>query len=76
MSDGPYRAREFTEAASRAGGADGTVEAWPLDEALQKLGDYAYPLALYQRLNSERVRRLPSWTPSAPSVFEELERGS
>ncbi|MBA3471756.1 MAG: NAD(P)H-binding protein, partial [Rubrobacter sp.] len=76
VSDGPHRVREIAEAASRAGGAGGRVEAWPLDEALEKLGDHAYALALDQRLSSERVRRLLDWTPSAPSVFEELEDGS
>ena len=58
------------------GGTDGRVEAWPLDEELEKLGDHAYALALDQRLSGERARRLLGWTPSAPSVFEELERGS
>ena len=62
--------------ASRAGGADGRVEARPLDEALEKLGDHAYALALNQRLTSERARRILVCTPSAPSVFEELEGGS
>ena len=76
VSDGPHRAWEIAEAASRAGGADGRVEAWLLDEALEELGDHAYALALDQRLSSERARRLLGWTPSAPSVFEELERGS
>ena len=76
VSDGPHRAREIAEAASRAGGADGRVEAWPLDEALETLGDYACALVLDQRLSSERARRILGWTPSAPLVFEELERGS
>jgi len=31
---------------------------------------------LDQRLSGERAWRLLGWTPSAPSVFEELERGS
>jgi nucleoside-diphosphate-sugar epimerase len=75
VSNGPHRAREIAEAASRAGGAGGKVEAWQLDEALEKLGDHAYALALDQRLSCERARRLLGWTPSAPSVFEELERG-
>ena len=57
-SDGPHQAREIVEAASRAGGAGGRVEAWPLDEALEKLGDYAYVFALDQRLSSKRARWL------------------
>lgn len=75
-SDRPHPAREIAEAASRAGGAGGRVEVWVLDEALEELGDYAYALALNQRISSERARRILGWAPSAPSVFEELEGGS
>ena len=48
-SDGSYRAREIAETASRAGGADGRIDARPLDEALEKLVDHVYALALDQR---------------------------
>ena len=72
VSDGPHRAWEIAEATSRAGGADGRGEARPLDEALEKLGDHAYALALNQRLTSERARRLLYWTPSPPSVSRSL----
>ncbi len=75
-SEGPHRAREIAEAASRAGGAEGRVEAWPLEEALKELGEHAYALALDQRISSEKARRLVGCRPSAPSVFEELEGGS
>jgi nucleoside-diphosphate-sugar epimerase len=75
-SDGSRRAREIAEPASRAGSADGRIETRPLYEALEKLVDHAYVLALDQRLTSERARRILDWTPSAPSVFEELEGGS
>jgi nucleoside-diphosphate-sugar epimerase len=76
VGEGPHRAREIAEAASRAGGVDGRVEAWPPNEALETLDDYAYALVLDRRLSSDRARRLLGWTPSVPSVFEELERGS
>ncbi len=76
VSDSPHPAREIAEAASRAGGAGGRVEVRPLQAALEELGDYAYALALNQRLSNKRARRLLGWTPSAPSVFEELESGS
>ena len=58
VSDGPRRAREIAAAASRVGGADGRIEAWSLDEALEELGDHAYALALNQRISGERVRWL------------------
>lgn len=73
--DGPHRARDIVEAASRAAGAGGRVETWTLDEALRELGDYTYALALNQHLSNAKARRLLGWNPSAPSVFEELERG-
>jgi len=74
--DGPYPVREIASAASRAAGAEGQVEAWPLAEAREELGIYADALALDQRLSGEKARRALGWSPSAPSVFEELEHGS
>ena len=72
----PLLAREIAEAAKQAGGAGRKVEPWPLDEALEELGDYAYSLALNRRLSNEMAQRLLVWAPSAPSVFEELECNS
>ena len=72
----PLLAREIAEAAKQAGGAGRKVEPWPLDEALEELGDYAYSLALNRRLSNEMAQRLLGWAPSAPSVFEELECNS
>lgn len=74
--DGPYPVRDVAAAASRTAGADGRVEPWPLAEAREELGTYADALALDQRLSGEKARSLVGWNPSAPSVFEELERGS
>ena len=74
--DGPYRVRDVAAAASRAAGAGGRVEPWPLAEAREKLDDYADALALDQRLSGEKARRAVGWAPSAPTVFEELQGGS
>lgn len=65
--------REVAEAAAQANGA--TAEAWPLDEAREKLGTYADALALDQQVSAERARGL-GWKPSRPSVLEELRAGS
>lgn len=73
--EGPYRVRDIAEAASRAAGAAGRTEPWPLEEARKELGDYADALALDQRLSAEKARAALGWKPTAPSVFEELERG-
>ncbi len=74
--DGPHRVRDIAGAASRAAGAGGRVEPWPLHEARRELGDYADALALDQRLSGEKARRAVGWAPSAPTVFEDLESGS
>lgn len=74
--DGPYWVRDLAVAASRAAGTGGEVEAWPLEAAREELGVYADALALDQRLSGEKARRLLGWTPSAPPVLEELDRGS
>ena len=72
VSDGSHRAQEIAEVASRAGGADGRVEARRLDEALEKLGDHAYALALDYSLTSERVRRILGWTLWLPRYSRSL----
>ena len=72
VSDGSHRAREIAEVASRAGGADGRVEARRLDEALEKLGGHAYALALDYSLTSERVRRILGWTLWLPRYSRSL----
>ena len=46
---------------SRAAGAGGGVEPWPLHETREELGDYAD--ALTQRLPGEKVRRAVGWAP-------------
>ena len=73
--EGPYPVRDIAAAASRAAGAEGRVEPWPLDKAREELGDYADALALDQRLSGEKARQIVGWKPSAPTVFEELDGG-
>ena len=76
VGSGPFPAREISAAAGRTAGVGGEVEEWPLQEAREELGTYADSLALSQKLSSARARKLLDWEPTAPSVFEELERGS
>lgn len=61
------------ETAAAANGA--RAEAWPLEEARAVLGTYADALALDQQVSAERARSL-GWTPSRPSVLDELRTGS
>jgi nucleoside-diphosphate-sugar epimerase len=65
--------REVAEAAAEANGAQ--VEAWPLEEARERLGPYADALALDQRVSAARAATL-GWKPSRPSVLDELRSGS
>lgn len=66
-------ARTVAEAAARAAGA--RAEPWPLEDARGRLGPYADALALDQRVSAARAHAL-GWTPSRPSVLEELARAS
>jgi nucleoside-diphosphate-sugar epimerase len=70
------RVREVAEAASRAAGAGGKVEAVPLEEARKTMGPLADALALDQQISGERAARLLGWHPSAPSVLEDLARSA
>lgn len=70
------RVRDVAEAASRASGAGGRTEAWPLEEARKSLGLYADALALDQRVSGKRAAELLGWKPNAPPLLEDLERAS
>jgi nucleoside-diphosphate-sugar epimerase len=70
------RVREVAETASRAAGAGGKVESVPLEEARKTMGPFADALALDQQISGERAQRLLGWRPSAPSVLEDLTRGT
>lgn len=70
------RVREVAEGASRAGGATGRVEAWPLEEARESLGFYADALALDQQVSGERAENLLGWKPKGLSLLEDLEHSA
>lgn len=65
--------RAVAEAAAQPYGA--TLEPWPLEEARAVLGPFADALALDQQVSVERARAL-GWSPSRPSVLDELRAGS
>ncbi len=76
-TSGPsVRVSEVAEAASRAGGAEGRTESWPIEEARKSLGPYADALILDQQVSSEKAVELLGWKPESPSMLEDLERGS
>jgi nucleoside-diphosphate-sugar epimerase len=65
--------REVAEAAAQANGAE--AEAWPLEDARERLGPYADALALDQQVSADRAIGL-GWKPRGPSVLDELRTGS
>ncbi len=64
--------RVIAEVASRAGGAGGKVESWPLAAAREVLGPYADALVLDQRVTSERARRMLGWSPRGAAFDADL----
>lgn len=68
--------REIAEAAAHAAGVDGRIESWPIEQARERLGPYADALVLDQQVSAEKAMRLLDWTPTAPSLLEELSQGS
>jgi nucleoside-diphosphate-sugar epimerase len=76
-ASGPaLRVGEVAAAASRAAGAGGEVQTWPLEEARKELGLLADAYALDQQVASTKAARLLGWVPRGPSVLEELATGS
>ncbi|WP_233804750.1 NAD-dependent epimerase/dehydratase family protein [Paraburkholderia sp. HP33-1] len=63
---------EIARAASEAAGAEGRVEAWPLDEARQSLGAFADAITCDQVVSGEKAKRELDWRPSRRSIVEEL----
>lgn len=58
-----FTVREMAEAASRAAGAGGAVEALPFAEAEKRYGGMARGLALDQDVDSSKAARLLGWEP-------------
>lgn len=58
-----FTVREMAEAASRAAGAGGAVEALPFAEAEKRYGGMAHGLALDQKADSSKAARLLGWQP-------------
>lgn len=74
--DSAFTVREIAEAASRGAGKNGATTLLPLEQARLVMGDFAEALALDQRISSAHARAELGWKPNAPSIVEDLERGS
>jgi nucleoside-diphosphate-sugar epimerase len=74
--DTSFTQLEIARAASRGAGRNGETTVWPLDEAAATMGEWVRNLALDQRVTSARARARLQWSPKAPTILEDLERGS
>lgn len=71
-----FTVREMAEAASRGAGADGKVQAWPLEEARKALGPFADALALDSRIDSSKAREELGWRTRSTTILDDLVSGS
>lgn len=71
-----FTVAEMAEAASYGAGCDGSVIAWPLEEARHALGAFADALALDTRVSSQRAREVLGWTTRSVTILEDLRGGS
>ncbi|MDP3541207.1 MAG: NAD-dependent epimerase/dehydratase family protein [Elusimicrobiota bacterium] len=58
-----FTVREMAEAASRAAGAGGAVEALPFADAEKRYGGMAHGLALDQNVDASKAGRILGWAP-------------
>jgi len=72
VDDYSFTVREIAEAASRGAGAGGAISLTLPD----LLGPFGECLMLDQRISADKARRDLGWKPSAPSIVDDLERGS
>ena len=72
----PLQVAEIASATAEAGGAEGHTASWPLAEARERLGPFADALALDQWVSGKRAEEMLGWRPQAPSVLDDLRRGS
>jgi nucleoside-diphosphate-sugar epimerase/heme-degrading monooxygenase HmoA len=75
-NDDRVNMREIAAAASRAAGRGGPLETIPLEAARQFAGGMADGLVAEKRISARHAREALGWTPSGPSITEEIERGS
>lgn len=66
-----HTAREIAESIGRV--TDATVQAWPRDQVLLKLGDYGEALLASQRVDATAARRELGWVPQHHSFVKEAE---
>lgn len=68
--------REIAQLASHAAGIPDQIQPWQLDEARAAMGAFADALALDQQVSGAKAKQVLKWQPQAPSLVDELTRGS
>jgi nucleoside-diphosphate-sugar epimerase len=71
-----FTVRELAEAASRGAGAGGATFVMSRENALGVLGEFGEALLVDQWITSQKARKALGWEPKAPSILDDLERGS
>lgn len=68
--------RDVAHAASLGARADAPPRRWSKEEAVAEYGAFGESFALHQRVASAATREALGWTPSGPSLLQELAVGS
>jgi nucleoside-diphosphate-sugar epimerase len=75
--NGEASMKSAAEAISRMLGFGGKTEDWPIDQAVEALGPGAHlTWGSNSRVRAEKARRMLGWAPKAPSLLDEIERGT
>lgn len=75
-TDGQHQVRDIAAAASLAGGADGRLLPWTVEDARKEYGGFGEFFALHQRVSSESAKWGLGWKPQGPSLLQDLLTGS
>jgi nucleoside-diphosphate-sugar epimerase len=67
---------EIAQLVSYAVGIPAQVKSWQLDEARTAMGAFADALVLDQHVSGAKAKQILNWQPQAPSLVDELTRGS
>lgn len=71
-NDAPYTLKQIAELVATAGGLDGKVKSWPIEEARSIYGPAVDGFVLDQKIESKKTRDALGWQLTAPSLVNEL----
>ncbi|WP_336761274.1 NAD-dependent epimerase/dehydratase family protein [Asaia sp. VD9] len=73
VNGAPVSLMEIAQAASRAGGAQGRVTLWPIEEARQSLRGFADAIACDQVISGGKAQAELGWRPVMGTILQEFE---